>query len=142
MEKTPELLAYLAGFFDGEGCILIARVNHNDKQGKRRYQYYQPRVAVNQKVPGPLPLLKELYGGQFFQAKTRQMYFYVHKLGGALNLVRDFQPYLMVKREQADYILSKAYLWEINTGGKPLDPQIVAEREEVHREMQRLKTLC
>ena len=53
MTPGPYHLAWSAGFFDGEGCVLI----------KKTKKTYAIRIAVSQVNPEPINLLKTLFGG-------------------------------------------------------------------------------
>lgn len=49
-------LAYIAGFFDGEGCVT------SRKQPKQKYHYV--KVNISQKDPAILLWIQEFYGGR------------------------------------------------------------------------------
>jgi LAGLIDADG DNA endonuclease family protein len=58
-------LAYLAGFFDGEGNIRIAKNSKNAKG-------YYLRISATQVNPAPLLLLQKQFGGYVYKRKPLQ----------------------------------------------------------------------
>jgi len=94
-----EELAYLAGFFDGEGSIAITRSNNR----------YTMKVEVTQLDPAPLIRFQSRFGGSLFRKPDRRGYrsmiSWVVVAGGAEHMLNALRPYMSVKREQADVAL-------------------------------------
>ena len=90
--------AYAAGFFDGEGNVVIA-LNH---QGGARgiYPVYNMRIGAAQKEPSTLFWLRDRWGGSVRKARTGHHTWQAFSLG-ALAFLRDVLPYLQVKNERA-----------------------------------------
>lgn len=90
--------AYVAGLIDGEGCI------HLDTSGRTT----RARVSVGMTEPA-LPILTELqnqWGGTIYQqrpATERWAAAYTWHVTGekAARIIRDIQPYLILKKPQA-----------------------------------------
>lgn len=95
-------IAYLAGFFDGEGCISMSR----DKRG-----YVARQLKIVGVDPSPLERFRSRFGGTISLRKTRQSE--RHSYATALTLgkregqeaLRAMLPLLTVKREQAEAFL-------------------------------------
>src|SRR5215510_1071963 len=91
-------LAWAAGFVDGEGTITLFL-------HKRLAQIYIVLSAGNTD-PRPLHVLQEMFGGNVSlhkRANATHKTFYTWWLGHrkAANAIRTIEPYLRVKREQA-----------------------------------------
>lgn len=112
--------AYLAGFFDGEGCIDIQRERGNIK--KRGYVCAHPRVRIAQVAASRYVLdeICKMYGGAVYyrthKSPTQRDSVSFEGLQGK-NLIRfmeDILPHLVVKREQ----VSLALWWMQNMAHK------------------------
>lgn len=131
-----ETLAYLAGFFDGEGCVSILSY-HGGKS-------FGIRLFASQIDPRPLNILKDKFGGSIQVQPKLPNRRTIYKWGVegekaviALNLLR---PYLVVKSEQADIVLEFAPL--IGTSkkrNKPLTKEEINLRQEIKERLHRLK---
>lgn len=97
------MLAYFAGFFDGEGCVRIS---------KRRNGYsgygFQFLLTVNIHNTNPLPLkqLSAVYGGTvYFHPAAKSNYkpcYGWNRVGrDAYKFLKDIFPWLLIKREVA-----------------------------------------
>ena len=89
-------LAYTAGFIDGEGCIDIRhRKTHNGK-----YERYEVRMAVAQKVEEPLLLMQQKYGGSIARPKNGVARWVL--VGDQLHtLLEQIKDVLIVKKDEA-----------------------------------------
>lgn len=89
-------LAWAAGFFDGEGCILIRTHHIGDK-------YYTLSLKISQKRLEPLRYFSELFGGvgSFWTSKqgVHQWQCEGQKANQILKLI---YPYLVIKNPEAD----------------------------------------
>ena len=124
MSAADTTLAYIAGFIDGEGSIVIGRK-------------YNIAVVAGQVDPRPLHLINRLYPGHLRWIARKHLgwsdYWHLTVHGTvALRMIRDILPYLVLKREQAEVPL---LLQQIKRSGprgglrKKLSPWEVAERE-------------
>lgn len=102
-----ETLAYLAGFFDGEGSITIV--------------VRSLRVNIAQVNPRPLMMLRNRFGGQIAFVKRsdknpRHRDIHVLNITSylAAEMLRQLRPYLIVKADQAD--LAIEYQARMHTG--------------------------
>ena len=103
-DKYDQLLAYIAGFFDGEGCIYI-----NRWWDKRRGCYeYALNIEVSNTNPAPLKILKEIFGGKVKEksrnsTKTnwRKAWKWVCKSRMSETFLEKMLPYLIIKQDEA-----------------------------------------
>jgi hypothetical protein len=106
---SPE---YLAGFFDGEGCIDVQRVACRTK-GYEDRMYVRPRVRVSQAVVGVAVLrtLHDRFGGHLCfrrahqpnQSDSYSLEFLSED--NVRDILNTMLPNLIVKREQAKLVL-------------------------------------
>lgn len=123
MKRTD--LAYIAGFFDGEGCIHLNRV-------KRQNLYL--RVVVVQTNEWIIQWLKYSFGGQVYKMlrekdhhKQRWQW---HLYGNqSLEFLKAIRPYLILKRTEAELAI-KFQQNRKGTGHKITETQKVIEEAE------------
>ncbi len=108
-ELSPgEELAYLAGFFDGEGCVMINR-NRKAYGPERKPRQYVRAMAVNTSGT-PLYKLNELFGGHVTLLKRKNdahkdIYRWEIICRPAAVFLYTIQPYLTIKYELIDLAL-------------------------------------
>lgn len=121
-------LEYLAGFFDGEGCVFV---------GKRRRQdggwYYDTvRVEISQRDPQLLTFFADRFGGTVRRkANNGRPWSVCHwrvEGGRAEAVLRALLPYLHGKRQQAELALDFCSS-SLPRGISGRDHQAVAYRE-------------
>jgi hypothetical protein len=100
MKGFTELeLAYFAGFFDGEGCISIAR--QKKSWGKKEQPYFHRlRINIAQKDPAVLKQLHDIVGGTLHC--NRGIWKWYADDAFAVEFLTKLRPYLRVKASQAD----------------------------------------
>lgn len=104
----PTELAYLAGFFDGEGCITVVR----RERGKMTLA-----VRTSQVNPAPLYRFVKAFGGKVepikgsLQPGRRQAYQWGRYSQNASDVLEALLPYLQVKRAEAE--MGIALHWNI-----------------------------
>jgi hypothetical protein len=101
--------AYLAGIIDGEGCIGIGRRRGATKKG--RALYISPTLQVSNTKQELLTWLADRYGGGVYfcrdkREKRKPHWVWIVAGQRALRAIRDARPYLLLKTEQADIVLS------------------------------------
>jgi hypothetical protein len=95
-------LAYLAGFFDGEGSVGIQKYC-------RSRPWHTPYATVSQVRPDVLQQFKEAFGGTIYFNKSGgkngiwTWQIKSHKL--VLDFLKTLLPYLLVKRAEAEVVL-------------------------------------
>lgn len=89
-------LPYVAGFFDGEGCIALTR--HRSGQ-------FQFNISLSQKHREVLDRVQETFGGSVYAMRLGE--YYQWRIGGwkAHGVLVQLMPWLIVKRSQAEVIL-------------------------------------
>jgi len=93
------MLSYLAGFFDGEGCVGIYR--HMCK-GK---PYFELNLKVTQKDRTILNFFQMHYGGYVMYNKEQDVHIWTTDVPSAVQFLTDVSPYLIVKASQAKLAL-------------------------------------
>lgn len=91
---------YVAGFFDGEGCIYVYR-----KMGVEK-PYIHLRVTISQVNRLPLDLIKARYGGsvhRLYQSRGKHQtcYQWTAACRTAIRFLESISTHLIIKREKA-----------------------------------------
>lgn len=138
MEMTNTEKAYLAGLFDGEGCIYITAPPLNQRDTK-----YQLLVHISNNYRPIIDELHERYGGTIQRVVTarKNVNFTLHfRSRKAAELLRLMLPYLRIKKEQAVLALEfQEHMSLFPRGTHPLPEGTAAKRHVYHLEMKRLK---
>ncbi len=102
-----DLLIWMAGFFDGEGCVSIGegkrKYGPNEKKRKTSTSYAL-QVIVGQKDRAPLQHFVDAFGGALYAHRVRGMEYHrwlVSSDKAAAALIA-MLPYLQIKREVAE----------------------------------------
>ena len=131
-------LSYLAGFFDGEGCISILKYS---KKAKWNASYFL-QAQIGQKYGSTLDWVKENFGGNVYKKRDQTWIVTNFK---AYEFIKLLMPYLKYKKPQAE--LAIKFYEERILGAKrkfatePHSKEEIAKREEMLVEMKRLKRL-
>ena len=94
-------LAYMGGFFDGEGCI-----------GIYMRQTWVPQVTVAQYDTKPLELFAQIIQPTSKNKATSGVSSYVWYSLGTIPIIRAIYPHLIVKKEEAELLLRWAEITE------------------------------
>ena len=145
---TETQLAWAAGFFDGEGCVIV-ELSKNDKckHGVRTVLHAQ----VTQTSLPCLELFLGWFGGKIVASrdKTPQgrrwsvQYRWGIKNDGAMEFLAQIRPYLVVKASQVDVAMK--YPIRRPDGGKygnranPLPEDVMQARLEVRKLLQNIR---
>lgn len=127
----PLSLEYIAGIFDGEGCVFIYR---DSRWGSYTLSiniantYYPMLVAIQEQLGGNLKHL----------ANSNDVWQLVWSSKKARDVLVLLFPYLVVKREQAAVAIEFQDLAR-QTGAKKVDPDVLADRECYRLDLQELK---
>lgn len=124
-----DLHSYLAGLFDGEGCVSL---QHKSQYHHRR-AYTRLLVSVGMRTPEPLMLFKQEFGGSI--KKYGHIYqWYVCGATAALAL-EVFGRLCVVKREQAQLASRATVLLakEKVRGRRPSGSQIMSDADLAER---------
>jgi hypothetical protein len=113
---------YLAGFFDGEGCITV--------QTRRTGAFSPMAFLTNSHLP-TLVEIQESFGGSLracgpWPNKTTQQ-LTIYRLAwhgkAALELLQQLLPYLRAKREQADFLIEASSKITRFAGKRKITPE-------------------
>lgn len=102
-------LSWVAGFFDGEGCVGTSTVRRPSGI------YYYPNVQIGQKLPKVLYWFVELWGGSVNEdsKKTSETgprhvnWRWTVTTAECRAFLTDIQPFVRCKREQVNFVLSR-----------------------------------
>jgi LAGLIDADG endonuclease len=139
-------LSYLAGFFDGEGSITIARRNKKSKVGSKVWIQYQPRIAITSTSKDILGLFiksfaigEKLYytGPNKYAKNTKARWVWEANGTKAMSIIECLLPYLRVKRAEAKVFLRFKEL--ISQSGVWISQDNREKRKALLEELQLLK---
>src|SRR5438128_610319 len=136
-----ERLAYLAGIFDGEGCVGLWNQRPKGKAASVTLQ-----LRINMITPFAVQLLYETFGGALFAnkpraGKRRQTFTWVVYSRKAEACLRALLPYLREKLEQTEIALAFVELRSRRSvgNGRGLTAEEVVERNAVVQKLKDLK---
>jgi hypothetical protein len=142
---SPMSLAYMGGFFDGEGCIHLAKQTFRDPN---RRATFRMRVDLSQNnlemlqafqlevgVPGNLHALKRTL------SQNRQCYKILYDGDSAFEVLRRLLPYLRRKKPEAIVALEyqQSCAIHIHPGRRGIDPDDWALRARFYRKLRAMK---
>ena len=131
-------LSYLAGFFDGEGCISILKYT---KKTQKNPAYFL-QAQIGQKYGSTLDWVKETFGGNVYKKRDQTWIVTNFK---AYEFIKLLEPYLKYKKPQAQ--LAIKFYEERILGAKrkhaslPHSQEELELREEMLKQMKILKRL-
>ena len=143
---TPEALAYLAGLFDGEGCIYI-QAKKPSGNSKTRCHLLQCHLGMTD--PRPVRLFKEYFGGRLwarFPKKKNwrpQLCWSISSRDDCSLFLVALLPYLIAKKDEAKIALEFIRDCPPLNGGQRTRVTVenLLERDEYKRRLQVLKRL-
>lgn len=110
MNRTNEILAYLAGIADGEAYIGIKKSKpYKNLSGRANYGYHE-RIQIRMVERGALSLFEHVLGGWCYPEKShskkgRPLFCYQASDRKAAEICKLLLPFLRVKRKQAITVL-------------------------------------
>jgi hypothetical protein len=135
---------YMAGLFDGEGCLYVHEVHTKRKHGT--IHHMMARAVISSTYLPLLIAVREKWGGSVHpdtqasgKRQSWRLDFNSHE--ELLGLLRAIQPYVIIKKDQIDFFLAE-FAPTMRAGrGKhlPLSPEQHAKRAEVKAKLQELK---
>lgn len=137
-------LAYIAGLFDGEGCISISKKR---EAGVSHSRVYHLRVMVKMANPYLPHLLQFSFGGSCLKAKPRprrrESWDWSLSAQQASAFLQIILPYLKLKRDEAELAIkfqsAKRKGTYPNANHKRKPPEVLAVEEAQYILMHRLK---
>lgn len=131
-------LSWCAGFFDGEGHILIQK---RTRAGRVSYIF---KIRIGQCVQGPLLRLKDAFGGQIYlhtkpKANWRQTWVWVLTTRNAEHFLRRIQPFLCVKDHEVKIALEfRETFKDENPRWRGVDPRVTSKRKALRNRLMNL----
>lgn len=138
---APSRIAYLAGLFDGEGCVFISR-----KKSTGVNPSYGVSVSISNCHRGILELLRRAYGGyvkHYNETRPNQRDWFTWQLSGgkmAASFLTAIRPYSIIKAEEIDLALEFAL--RVTPKTSRLTDQEVSVREGYKTQLSALKRRC
>jgi len=139
---TIKDIIYLAGLFDGEGCIHINRWRNKYKNGHR----YSLLVQIKMCDGRLLPSLHEKFGGNI-RTDQRSLRNPNHsdiaiwrvETNAAMKLLKMILPYLRLKHKQAKLGINFQLKINSNSGSHPVPIREMRRRDRCYQKMKDLK---
>lgn len=137
--------SYLAGVFDADGSISIARSLPSDA-GMLGTRVKNPRYVLRINIVNTsvelMNWLYENFGGLVKKrplldpVRHRQTFDWAYDNGKALRILELIEPYLIIKKERVELGLQLLRGWQSSLGrGAMTDPAEVARRESIYQRM-------
>ena len=130
--RTREMLAYAAGIVDGEGCVQYVANTAGDRPGVKG----SVRVSVGNTDMRLIAWLHDRFGGHITTRRKlkrhhKQSWDWVVASGGAIDFLKKIEPFLLIKKERASFLLENAYLLTGHSTKRnvPRDEMKIALRE-------------
>ena len=138
--------AWVAAWIDTEGCLGIrGRTKRKTRPTNRTGQYrsHRPQLQICQTDAAPLLLIQSVYGGSIHNRKRQEHSRRVYELHMGSRQIHkmllDAYPYLIVKKEQAGFLLEFYILMDKGLDGrKTRGRNEITEQELQERERLRL----
>ena len=131
-QMTEIQVAYFAGLLDGEGCVRIGSFKNASRQVR-----YRAHIVIAMTDSRPINWLAETVGGKVYVDKKLRhgnskicFCWNINASEGAAILTRAL-PYLLVKREQAENVLTFFATLQRRNGAKPLAKNLLELRKEL-----------
>lgn len=121
---------YMAGFFDGEGCVRI------NKRIRGTYTEYSVFITIGQKDGAIIDWIVENFGGGAYLIKRDNSYVWTATNKIAHNVLKRITPYLKYKKPQAEIAID---FIEGRNDGKKTSPEEKARREILIEKMNQEK---
>lgn len=137
--------AYLAGIIDGEGCITITR--RKVRRVKTNNWFYEPQIIIANSCKTMLDFCAGYYGGWIAILKKRKGHTTAYQwkaTGDEMRaILKDVLPYLIVRRKQANKVLSFPSYMSRGWGNKPFkgrSQEELKEQEDLWIELKKLNS--
>lgn len=131
-------VAYLAGFFDGEGHI---RITKHSSRGS-----FMLNISAVQATPYPLHLFVEKFGGTLkkriidYRGSPKALFTWQTSSACAENALREMLPYLVAKKDEADVALNFRSTFRPKYGERSKNsPELESSRLEMKLLLERMR---
>jgi len=139
MVPTVSDLAYIAGFFDGEGYVAISK---HDKTKKWNQLGFTLIVVIGQVNPFPLIFIRQFFGGHLrrenAKGNKRAIWMWTISSKTAYDFLQEIYPYLKVKKDECN--LAFQFQNTIGNSFAKLTDETIELRTKMYEEMKKLKT--
>jgi hypothetical protein len=127
---------WLAGFFDGEGCVYLqASFRRN-----RKLPRFSLQVCITQNDQNILEKIKSEYGGQVYKHSGKRCYRWRVVSVSALKFLEVMLPYVLIKKEQVVLAIQFAKtLRHENLGSIGMGPEVNSLRMGICNRLKELK---
>lgn len=126
-------LAWFGGFFDGDGCVAIRKINSSREN-------YRCGASISQRDNRPLEKFLVRWGGTIdkWVNTKRGAYFWGWQINGqeALQFLKDIYPYTTVKKREIALAIEFLELGEHRRG---IPPEVLIKRREFYRRYRDIK---
>jgi len=127
------VLAYIAGFFDGEGCVMIAK--HKRADG---FIVYQLRVNISNTNKAILQLINTVFPSVIYEDKIhidkrKKQWRYAAYDKKAEEFLKTLYPYLRIKRIQAEIAFNFRKTYAVRF--RPLPKDIRGKRKDFRKQL-------
>jgi len=125
--------AWVAGFFEGEGCLHISPVGKNG---------FYSQIVITSGVKENLEVVRQITGGRIYLHKehrgNRHLYYSLRltKRSEQQEFISKIKPFLAGKREQAE--LMDEFLNQKAIIGRPFKHPEIERRREIHQQIKML----
>lgn len=151
MKPTNEILAYMAGIIDGEGCLTIGKQIRKDRVSPS----YRCSITVSNTDRRLVDLFSKYYGGHTAHRKDSRVekkwadsYTWYCPDGSSVEFLLDIKNYLLIKHKQAEILIK---FQELKTkyrrkslgqgkGTAPLSDVEIADKEKHYLKIKALNT--
>lgn len=139
-------LAYMAGFFDGEGTICINHHKSFNTKYNKTYEGWELNIVIGNNCGEPMKLFSERFGGivKYKPIKNRCSYIWRSNGPSAKKVLESLLPYLLVKKDQSIVAIEFQKRVESIHGKRrcALPDEEKAIRSSMKNEIRRLNGLC
>lgn len=137
MKKVDEkLIAYVAGFFDGEGCVSVW------SKGGKKGSYTFGVIIVNTN-PIPLGICKDIFGGSIYKetrgGPRRPLWIWRCSYNKAIKFINAILPYSIIKKPELEVALEYAKTLKGNNNRQGISISVRRKRERIKKELKELK---
>ena len=140
MSKVELSKEYIAGFFDGEGCIVIGRRPPN--RGRKTTSYCL-QCSVVQATLEPLDYLQQKYGGIIVDRTKHKapQNCYAWQIGSkkAEKFIEDIYPYIYLKKDEFD--IAFQFCKTLTYGSKRVSEEVLNYKEFLKKELSECKKI-
>jgi len=132
---------YLAGFFDGEGCLYISK-----QKGKKKNSYYTPRLTIANTNEEVIGLIEKAFDGcvaregfEIREGRRRPWYIEIYKRARIKQFLKNIYPYSVVKKPQIELMFEFMEHLDKSKSGKEVSDEVIRWREEKVCRLKELK---